>query len=241
MAARNFFTRLFLLLLLAWGPVAVAQVTSSALSGKITSDKGEELIGVTVVATHLPTGTRRGTATEADGGFTIPNLAPGGPYEATVTYVGYQAQTVGGVYLTLGNTTRLNLSLAAEAQALNEVVVGNTEATKTGAGTTVGRAAIQQLPTISRSISDFTRLDLRNANKSFAGSSFRYNNITLDGALNNDAIGFSASLGGTGGTSGLPGGSARTNPISLDAIQEIQAQVALRPRPFTRARAMPSA
>ena len=207
--------------------LAVAQVTTSALNGKIVSDKGEELIGVTVVATHLPTGTKRGTATEVDGGFNIPNLAPGGPYEVVVTYVGYKPQTVGGVFLTLGNTTRLNLVLAAEAQALAEVVVvGNTQATKTGAGTTVSREALQQLPTILRSIQDFTRLDPRNSNNSFAGSSFRYNNITLDGAVNNDAIGFSPSLGGQSGSSGLPGGSARANPISLDAIQEIQAQVA---------------
>jgi len=227
MSIRNCFTHLFFLVLLGWAQAASAQVTSSALSGKITSDKGEDLIGVTVVATHQPTGTKRGTATEVDGGFNIPNLAPGGPYEVQVSYVGYKPQTVGGVYLTLGNTTRLNLVLAAEAQALNEVVVvGNTEATKTGAGTTVGRGALQQLPTISRSIQDFTRLDPRNSNNSFAGSSFRYNNITLDGAVNNDAIGFSPSLGGQGGTSGLPGGSARANPISLDAIQEIQAQVA---------------
>ncbi|GAC1368907.1 MAG: carboxypeptidase regulatory-like domain-containing protein [Hymenobacter sp.] len=227
MSIRNFFTYLFLFGLLASAQFAVAQVTTSALSGKAVSDKGEELIGVTVVATHQPTGTKRGTATEVDGGFNIPNLAPGGPYEVQVTYVGYKPQTIGGVFLTLGNTTRLNLVLATEAQALNEVVVvGNTQATKTGAGTTVSREALQQLPTISRSIQDFTRLDPRNSNNSFAGSSFRYNNITLDGAVNNDAIGFSPSLGGQGGTSGLPGGSARANPISLDAIQEIQAQVA---------------
>ncbi len=207
--------------------LASAQVTTSALGGKVISDKNEDLIGVTVVATHVPTGAKRGTATEVDGRFTIPNLAPGGPYTVTVTYVGYKEQTVNNVFLTLGNTTRLNLVLAAEAQALNEVVVvGNNQATKTGAGTNVGREALQQLPTISRSIQDFTRLDPRNSNNSFAGSSFRYNNITLDGAVNNDAIGFSPSLGGVGGTSGLPGGSARSNPISLDAIQEIQASVA---------------
>ncbi len=214
-------------MLLAWTTTARAQVTTSALSGKVTSDKGEELIGVTVVVTNAATGTKRGTGTEVDGRFNIPNLAPGGPYNVTATYVGYKDQTIGGVFLTLGNTTRLNIVLAAEAQQLNEVVVvGNTEATKTGAGTNVGRAAIQQLPTISRSIQDFTRLDPRNSNNSFAGTSFRYNNITLDGAVNNDAIGFSPSLGGQGGTSGLPGSSARANPISLDAIQEIQAQVA---------------
>ena len=227
MSIRNSFMKLFFLVLLGCSQLAAAQVTTSALSGRVTSDKGEELIGVTVVATNVPTGTKRGTGTEPDGRFTIPNLAPGGPYEVTVTYVGFKEQKVDGVFLTLGNTTRLNFVLAAEAQALTEVVVvGNTQATKTGAGTNVGAAAIQQLPTISRSISDFTRLDPRNSNNSFAGSSFRYNNITLDGAVNNDAIGFSPSQGGQSGTSGLPGGSARANPISLDAIQEIQAQVA---------------
>ena len=215
----------FALLLLA--RLASAQVTTSAINGRVISDKNEELIGVTVVATNVPTGVKRGTATEADGHFTIPNLTPGGPYTVTVSYVGYKEQSVSNVYLTLGNTARLNFTLAAEAQALNEVVVvGSTQATKTGAGTNVGRAALQQLPTISRSIQDFTRLDPRNNNNSFAGSSFRYNNITLDGAVNNDAIGFSPSLGGQSGSSGLPGGSARANPISLDAIQEIQAQVA---------------
>ena len=224
---RTVFFRGLLLVLLAWTTTARAQVTTSAISGKVTSDKGEDLIGVTVVATNVPTGTKRGTGTELDGRFNIPNLAPGGPYSVTVSYVGYKEQTIGGVFLSLGNTTRLNVVLVTETQQLNEVVVvGNTEATKTGAGTNVGRAAIQQLPTISRSIQDFTRLDPRNSNNSFAGTSFRYNNITLDGAVNNDAIGFSPSLGGTSGTSGLPGSSARANPISLDAIQEIQAQVA---------------
>ena len=98
--------------------LATAQVTTSALSGKVTSDKGEELIGVTVVATNLPTGTKRGTGTEPDGRFTIPNLAPGGPYEVTVTYVGFKEQKVSNVFLTLGNTARLNFVLAAEAQQL---------------------------------------------------------------------------------------------------------------------------
>ncbi|MGI4832945.1 MAG: carboxypeptidase regulatory-like domain-containing protein [Janthinobacterium lividum] len=216
-----------LLMLLLLSRLASAQVTTSAIGGKVVSDKGEELIGVTVVATNVPTGVKRGTTTEPDGRFTIPNLGPGGPYQVQISYVGYTTQTIGNITLTLGNTAKLNVTLAAEAQALNEVVVvGSTQATKTGAGTNVGRAALQQLPTISRSIQDFTRLDPRNNNGSFAGSSFRYNNVTLDGAVNNDAIGFSPSLGGQSGTSGLPGGSARANPISLDAIQEIQAQVA---------------
>ncbi|RZK87820.1 MAG: carboxypeptidase regulatory-like domain-containing protein, partial [Hymenobacter sp.] len=105
---------LFFLLLLT--RLASAQVTTSSISGKVISDKNEELIGVTVVATNVPTGTKRGTATEVDGRFSIPNLAPGGPYTVLVTYVGYKEQVVNNVYLTLGNTTRLNFTMAAEAQ-----------------------------------------------------------------------------------------------------------------------------
>ena len=218
----------FLSLFSLAGWSAYAQVTTASLEGKVTSDKGEELIGATVVALYGPTSQKRGTATDVDGRFTIPNLTPGGPYVVQVNYVGYKSQNLNDVYLSLGNTTRLNVMMGTQEKALAvvEITGANNEATKTGAGTTVGAAALQQLPSISRSIQDFVRLDPRNSNNSFAGSSFRYNNVTLDGAINNDAIGFSASLGGVGGTSGLPGSSARSNPISLDAIQEIQVQAA---------------
>ena len=213
--------------LLSYGS-AWAQVTTATISGKVQSSKGEEVIGAPVVVVHLPTGVKRGTATDADGYFTIPNLTTGGPYAVQVSYVGFKTQSINDVYLTLGNTTRLSVTLGEQAQALAavEVTTGNTQAAKTGPGTTISAGTLQQLPTIARSIQDFVRLDPRNANNSFAGSSFRYNNVTLDGAINNDAIGFSPSLGGVGGTSGLPGSSARSNPISLDAIQEIQVQVA---------------
>jgi hypothetical protein len=51
-----------------------------------------------------------------------------------------------------------------------------------------------------------------------AGRNNRYNNIQIDGAVNNDLFGLAAS--------GAPGGQADTQPISLDAIQEIQLLVA---------------
>src|SRR5881392_73774 len=83
------------------------------------------------------------------------------------------------------------------------------------------------LPTIGRSINDFTRLTPQSNNNSFAGTNFRYNNITLDGAVNNDAIGFSNSAGGVsgGGQAGTSGSGTRTNPYSIDVIQEVQVQI----------------
>ena len=84
------------------------------------------------------------------------------------------------------------------------------------------------LPTLGRSLSDFTRLTPQSNNNSFAGSNFRYNNLTIDGAINNDAIGFSNSFGGVsgGGQSGAAGSGTRTNPYSIDVIQEVQVQLA---------------
>src|SRR6202012_4755486 len=93
-------------------------------------------------------------------------------------------------------------------------------------GTRISTEQIQQLPTLARSITDFTKLTPQSSNNSFAGTNFRYNNITIDGAINNDAIGFSPSLGGVSGTSNMPGSSTRTNPISLDAVQDMQVQIA---------------
>lgn len=128
----------------------------------------------------------------------------------------------------LGETTNLNITLQDASTQLSEVVVkGNREGEKQGAGISVNSETIRRLPTISRSLTDMTRLSPQvNNNNSFAGTNFRYNNVTIDGAINNDAIGFSPSLGGSTGTSGQPGSSTRTNPVSLDAIQDIQVAVA---------------
>ena len=52
-----------------------------------------------------------------------------------------------------------------------------------------------------------------------AGRNTRYNNLQIDGAVNNDLFSIS-------GSAGTPGGQAETQPISLDAIQELQLVVA---------------
>ncbi len=206
-----------------------AQSTTSALSGKIADNKGETLPGATVQVTYQPTNTPYGVMSNNEGRYNLVNLTPGGPYEVSITFVGYKTEKYDNVYLKLGETLRLDVTLKDETQQLSEVtVVGvNQDVTeKTGTGTSVGREQITSLPTLSRSFSDFTRLTPQSSNNSFAGTNFRYNNITLDGAINNDAIGFSPSLGGLGGTSNQPGSSTRTNSFSLDAIQQVQVQIA---------------
>jgi hypothetical protein len=215
--------------LLTGATATFAQTTTSAVSGRIIDLKGESLPGATIKVTYLPTNTSYGVVTNHEGRYFLANLSPGGPYQIDVTFVGYKTEKFDDLNLKLGETLKLDVTLNEDNQQLSEVtVVGvNQDATeKTGTGTSVSREQISSLPTLSRSFSDFTRLTPQSSNNSFAGTNFRYNNISLDGAINNDAIGFSPSLGGISGTANQPGSSTRTNSFSLDAIQQVQVQIA---------------
>jgi len=207
---------------------ATAQVTTASLAGKVKDSKGEEIPGASVVLVHTPTGTRYGVATQLDGNFVLANMNPGGPYTLSVSFVGFKPFKAENLNLTLGSNPSVNIVISEETTTLTEVVVkADKGGTRTGSVTSLNEAAMKTVPTISRSLTDMTKLTPQgSSSNSFAGTNFRYNNVTVDGTINNDAIGFSPSLGGQSGTSGMPGSSTRTNPISLDAIQDVQVYVA---------------
>ena len=206
--------------------VLMAQETSSTLSGVITDSKGATITGASIVVKHEPTGYTSGTQSNSKGIFIIPNLKPGGPYTITISFTGMATQTLDNINLSLGNNPDANVTLKTDDKSLKEVVVTGSRK-GAGSGLTVGRVQMNTLPSIGRSLADFTRLTPQSNNNSFAGSNFRYNNLTVDGAINNDAIGFSNSFGGTsgGGQSGAAGAGTRTNPYSIDVIQEVQVQL----------------
>ncbi|MEP1096457.1 MAG: carboxypeptidase regulatory-like domain-containing protein [Cyclobacteriaceae bacterium] len=211
--------------------VLLAQgVTTASLNGRITDTNGGPLIGATVVALHVPSGTQFGNITDADGYYRLSNMRVGGPYRITISYVGFEDYVENGVSLTLGQTLRKSISLSETAQTLDEVVVtaggeifdGN----RTGAQTLINRDMIQKLPAASRSIADFVRTtpqaQLREGNDGFsisiAGQNNRYNAIYIDGAVSNDVFGLAGS--------GTNGGQTGVNPFSVDAIEEFQVSVA---------------
>jgi hypothetical protein len=206
--------------------VAKAQITTSLISGKVTDQKGVTLPGVTVTVLNTSTGTRYGAQSNSDGRYTIANVNPGGPYTISASFVGFKKDERTNITLSLGSTT-LNFALADETTTLKEVKVRATAGgTKTGASTRINQNQIRTAPSINRSLQDLTRNTPQSNNNSFQGTNYRYNNVTLDGAINNDAIGFSPSLGGQNNASGQVGSSTRTSPVSLDAIQDIQVLVA---------------
>jgi hypothetical protein len=202
---------------LGWGQGA----TTAAMSGTVTDAKGQELPGATVIAVHTPTNTQYVAPTNADGRFNIQNMRVGGPYTVKVTFVGYQDFTRSGISLTLAENFRLDAKLGEGATALTEVsVTGRRDpvmsADHTGAATTVQREVIERLPTLSRSFNDFTRLTPQASGQSFGGRNSGFNNITIDGAVFNNAFGLSSTVGGQAGA----------QPISIDAIDQIQVSIA---------------
>ena len=209
----------FLMAIMLSVTTAMAQITTSSMSGKVTMQgSGEEVIGATVQVVHEPSGTRYNAVSNVDGRFSIQGMRTGGPYTVTVSYIGFQPKSYKSITLQLGENFDLNVEMSEDANELQEVVVTGSKskfsAEKTGASTNINSAQIVNLPTVSRSITDVTRLSpYGGSGMSFAGADGRNSNFTVDGANFNNNFGLS---------DGLPGGG---NPISLDAIEELQVVV----------------
>ena len=199
-----------------------AQVTTATLTGTVMNTDGEALTGASVIAIHTPSGTKYGTTTREGGRFTLPNLRVGGPYKVTTSYIGYQTQENEGIFLSLAQKLNLNVSLSATDLTTDAVVI-SADANdvigrdRTGAETNISNTQLRRLPTISRSAADYTRLNPASDGNSFAGRNDQYNNFSLDGSIFNNPFGLDAAT---------PGGQTDAQPISLDAIDQIQVSIA---------------
>ena len=199
-----------------------AQVTTSSMSGRITETDGTPVIGAAVVAIHTPSGSKYYSITDNNGNYRIQNMRVGGPYSVEVTYLGYGTIKGENMNLRLGENFVYDAKLVEEAMTLDEVVVSAgmvnpiLNRDRTGASMNVSSREITSLPTISRGITDFTRMTPQANGNSFAGRDGRFNTVTIDGAAFNNNFGLSSSA--------MPGGSAQ--PISLDAIEQVSVNLA---------------
>nr|WP_319398201.1 carboxypeptidase regulatory-like domain-containing protein [uncultured Carboxylicivirga sp.] len=195
-----------------------AQVTTSSMGGRVTDAQGA-VIGATVIATHTPSGTTYGTVTNVEGRFNLNGMRVGGPYTVQVSFIGYGDYTKNNITLSLGENYVMNVELSDETTSLDEIMVTATRTKfsteKTGAATNISNDQIVNLPTVSRNVTDLTRLSPYGGNgMSFAGADGRTANFTVDGANFNNNFGLSDAL---------PGGG---NPISIEAIDELQVVIA---------------
>ena len=206
--------------------LAKAQITTSNIEGYVNSGQ-DPLISATVIATHTPSGTVYGTATKNDGSFVIANIRVGGPYTIKVSYVGYEDYSISNIYAGLDQNAFLKIDLKEVVDTSSEVVVTSAsfiDGYKMGTENIISDRDIINMPTVDRSLNDFLRtvpqasISPDGAGISFAGMNNRYNSIFIDGAVNNDVFGLAAS--------GTNGGQTGVNPISIDAIEQIQVSLA---------------
>ena len=214
---------IFSLLITLFSVVTVfSQVTTSKIQGAVSDDTSTGLYGANVIAKHMPTGTVAGTMTLEGGRYSLPNLRVGGPYTITFSFIGYRTIEYTDVYLNLGTALDIDVKLESDTAQLDEIVISGRKSTtfnsnRTGAETSIGQRELTKLPTISRSASDFTRLDPSASGGSFGGRNDQFNNFTLDGSIFSNPFGLDAAT---------PGGQTGAQPVSLDAIEQISVSTA---------------
>ncbi|HEX8169737.1 MAG TPA: carboxypeptidase regulatory-like domain-containing protein [Thermoanaerobaculia bacterium] len=227
MSARRRLLLFASMLLLAFPIVSHAQLTTGNLAGTVVGSDGSALPGVTIEAVHVPTGTRYSDVSGANGRFLIPNVRVGGPYRVTANLEGFRPFTSDNVNVALGNTTEVAVTLQLAAVTESITVTADTDPiinpNRTGSTSTVSEQTIETLPTVNRSLQDFARTnpyfrvdptDVTATRVNVAGRNNRYNSIQIDGAVNNDLFGLA--------DTGTPGGQTDAQPISLDAIEQLQ-------------------
>ena len=207
-------------------PIATAfpqGVTTSALTGTVTSADGEPITSASVVAVHLPSGTQYRAAVTSSGRYNLPNLRVGGPYRVTATSIGYEPRSENDITLALGQSSRVDFRLNRAAVTLQGVTVTAEKdallnAGRTGAAMTVTQLKVATTPSIKRSTRDLTRLDPRSdGNMSFGGRNWLYNNISVDGSYFNNPYGLDDPA---------PGGQSNAEPVPYDAVAELQVSIA---------------
>jgi hypothetical protein len=229
---RTAFSVAVALAMVAWASPGYGQtVTTGTITGVVQDAQGGVLPGVTVTAVHTPTGTSYEAVSQGDGRFSLLNVRVGGPYQLTAALGGFRNAVIGELNVRLGEATdvpvKMQLATVTETVVVTADVSPVFTGSHSGATENIGTAVIETLPTINRSLQDIARsspyvsqlaTDDGQSALSIAGRNVRYNNVQIDGAVNNDVF----AIASTGGNTGMPGGSTAVQPVSFDVIQELQ-------------------
>lgn len=217
------------LALMSAAPLAAQTVTTGNIAGTVTDAQGGVLPGATVVAVHTDTGTTYEAVTGTDGRYNVLNVRVGS-YTISVNMQGFREQKQERLSVELGaeRTADFRLQLATVSETVDVIASSPLiDLSRAGTADNIPNEVKENLPTISRSLTDIVRISPmfntfgggsgadQGSVVSVAGNSYRYNSLQIDGAVNNDLFGLASSAG-------VPGGTAETQPVSLDAIQEIQ-------------------
>lgn len=211
--------RLFVFVIVAnlLSAVTSAQSTSSGITGRVRSGD-DYLEAVNVQLGDVSHGGVSGTITNRYGIYSFSGLRPG-TYTVSFSCIGYKTVSKYDVRVSLGEEYTLDVELLPEDNILDAVDITaeytHFNDTKTGQTYSIRNDRLELLPSIDRSLLDYTRLSIYNGmSNSMAGRDGRMTVLNIDGAALSNSFGLS---------SNLPGGG---NPVSVDAIDEVQVVIA---------------
>lgn len=201
---------------------AMAQETSSSITGSVTGPQGNAAAGTVVRITHIPSGTVKTVTVNEAGLFSAKGLRVGGPYSVTVDSDKFRDAEINGIFLSLSEPFRLDQQLEDESVE-SIVITGRPVLFNSSANTGYfGAEDIVKAPSLNRDIKDIIRsnplVNIRpgsDRQMSIAGSNPRFNSISVGGIPLNDDFGLN------GG--GYP---TQRNPFPIEALEQLSVQVA---------------
>ena len=210
------------LFLLSSGNLRAQGVTTGGIDGLVTDEAGGPLVGASVTAVHVPSGTTYQTVARTGGVFTIPGMRVGGPYTVTASLIGYAERSMQDITVALGQDIRLDFALVQQAIELETLRVEAEDdvlnASRTGAATFIPQEMVETQPSVKRTTRDLIKNDPRgDGNYAFAGRNWLYNNITLDGSYFSNPFGLDDPA---------PGGQTAAEPVPYDAVEQVQVAIA---------------
>ena len=197
---------------------ASAQNTTASISGSVKDGYGEPIEAATIQVTNTENGAFYGAVTNRFGIFSLSGLKPG-KYFVKVSCIGYSGMDYDNVVLSIGKDYSINVVLKEDIRNIPEVIIRGESThfneTHTGQTYNVNKENIAMLPSVNRSMLDYTRLSpYSGSENTMAGRDGRVTTLTIDGAVMNNSFGLSADLPGAG------------TPISIDAVDEMQVAIA---------------
>lgn len=189
-------------------PLTRSIIVAQTVSGVVSDDTNTPIPGVNV----LVKGTSVGTTTDTQGRYTLE--VPDGSAVLVFSFIGYQTQEVA-----VGTQTTINVTLASDVQALQEVVVvgygEQKKTTITGAVTSVKSDVISQAPVTNLSNALTGRLPgtifiNRSGEPGYDGSTIRVRGTNTTGNPNALIV--------IDGIANRSGGLERLNPADIESI-----------------------
>ena len=204
---------LMIFLLMGLRTQAYSQATNASMSGQVTDENGEPLIGAALMIKNELTGFTATAITNLTGNFTVNQLPLATDYSVTCSYLGYGTKVITGYAINQGDHIKLDIKLSEETQSLNEVSVEanslSNSINRFGSSTAVTAKDMETLPVNGRNFNSLVDLSPVSNGSNLLGQLYSSTNYTIDGMTNR---------------SPLSSGSTNRGPfsISMEAIREFE-------------------